>query len=437
MLADILVKGVVQGVGFRPFVYRLAKANSLHGFVQNRGDAGVRIVVEGEGPDIERFIRELRARRPPLSEIHGLTVRYRDSDREFSNFEIKESFQGGEEGGSTIPPDIATCNECLSELRRNSDRRYRYFFITCTDCGPRYTITRNVPYDRVNTSMNSFQMCDECTEEYESPSDRRFHAQTNACPRCGPKLIITDNRGEALTCPDPITEAGRLLEENRILAIKGNGGYHLVCVTTDSSPLERLRAIKERRTKPFAIMARDLETVRTFAEVSILEAKLLESYARPIVLLKKSKGYFLSELISPGLHTVGVMLPYSGLHYLLFDATREPALVMTSANPPNEPIITDDLSAMKRLSNIAEYFLHHNRKIEQRCDDSVLRVIGQNKVFIRRSRGYAPAPVLLKTTSPADILALGAELNTTCCILIGQRAYISQHIGDLETLETL
>ncbi|MEM3018207.1 MAG: carbamoyltransferase HypF [Candidatus Bathyarchaeia archaeon] len=437
MLADILVKGIVQGVGFRPFVYRLANANGLHGYVQNRGDAGVRIVVEGEGHQIERFIRELRARRPPLSEIHDLTVRYRESDSEFSAFEIRESFHGGNEGGSTIPPDIATCDECLSELRRPSDRRYRYFFITCTDCGPRYTITCKVPYDRYNTSMNCFQMCDECMEEYESPRDRRFHAQTNACPRCGPRLMIASSRGEPLACSDPISEAGRLLEEGHILAIKGNGGYHLSCVTTDPNPLERLRAIKERRSKPFAIMARDLETVRTFAEVGVLEAELLKSYARPIVLLKKSQGYFLSELISPGLHTVGVMLPYSGLHHLLFDAIQEPALVMTSANPPNEPIITDDRSAMKRLGKVAEYFLYHNRKIEQRCDDSVLRVIGQTRAFIRRSRGYAPAPVPLKTTSPVDILALGAELNTTCCILMGRRAYISQHIGDLETPETL
>jgi hydrogenase maturation protein HypF len=298
VLADILVKGIVQGVGFRPFVYRLAKANRLHGYVQNRGDAGVRIVVEGEGRDIEQFMKELRARRPPLSEIHDLTVRYRESDREFSSFEIKESFHGGDEGGSTIPPDIATCDECLSELRRPSDRRYRYFFITCTDCGPRYTITCKVPYDRINTSMNSFQMCDECMKEYESPWDRRFHAQTNACPRCGPRLIITSSRGEPVACADPISEAGSLLEEGHILAIKGNGGYHLACVTTDSSPLERLRTIKERRTKPFAIMARDLETVKTFAEVSIHEAELLESYARPIVLLRKSQGYFLSELIS-------------------------------------------------------------------------------------------------------------------------------------------
>ncbi len=437
MLADILVKGIVQGVGFRPFVYRLATANRLHGFVQNRGDAGVRIVVEGKGLDIERFITELKAKKPPLSEIHDLKVSYQDSKREFSTFEIRESFRGGSESGSTIPPDINICAECLSEMRTPTDNRYRYFFITCTDCGPRYTIIRAVPYDRINTSMNSFQMCSECKREYGSPADRRFHAQTNACPRCGPRLTITNHRGERLAGNDPTSETGRLLDEGHILAVKGNGGFHLVCSTTNPKPLERLREVKERRAKPFAIMARDLQATRSFAEVSKFETELLESHARPIVLLKKSRTYFLSELISPGLHTVGVMLPYSGLHYLLFDATREPALVMTSANPPNEPIIIDDDVAIKRLGNVVDYFLFHNRRIEQRCDDSVLRVVGRARAFIRRSRGYAPAPVALRISAPKDVLALGAELNATCCVLMGHRAYISQHVGDLETPETL
>lgn len=437
MLADILAKGIVQGVGFRPFVYRLATANKLRGFVQNRGDAGVRIVVEGEAPDIERFITELKTKKPPLSEILDLKVRYQDSKGQFSTFEIKESFHGGSERGSTIPPDISTCDECLSEMRNPPDNRYRYFFITCTDCGPRYTIIRAVPYDRINTSMNSFQMCSECKREYGSPADRRFHAQTNACPRCGPKLTITDNKGEHVTGNDPTLEASRLLDEGHILAIKGNGGFHLVCSTTNSKPLERLRKVKERRAKPFAIMARDLKTARSFAEVNKLEAELLESHARPIVLLKKSGAYSLSDLISPGLHTVGVMLPYSGLHYLLFDATEEPALVMTSANPPNEPIIIDDDVAVKQLGNVVDYFLFHNRRIEQRCDDSVLRVIGRTRAFIRRSRGYAPAPVDLKISSSRDVFALGAELNATCCLLMGHRAYTSQHIGDVETLGTL
>ena len=437
MQADILVKGIVQGVGFRPFVYRLATANKLHGFVQNRGDAGVRIVVEGKGSDIERFITELKTKKPPLAEILDLKVKYQDSKREFSRFEIKESFHGGSESGSTIPPDISICAECLSEMRTPADSRYRYFFITCTDCGPRYTIIRAVPYDRINTSMNSFEMCSECKREYESPADRRFHSQTNACPRCGPKLTITNRRGESVAGKDPVSEAGRLLDEGLILAVKGNGGFHLVCSTTNPKPLERLREVKERRAKPFAIMARDLQTTRSFAEVNKFETELLESHARPIVLLKKSQTYFLSELISPGLHTVGVMLPYSGLHHLLFDATEEPALVMTSANPPNEPIIIDDDVATKRLGNVVDYFLFHNRRIEQRCDDSVLRVVGRTRAFIRRSRGYAPAPVALKISSPRDVLALGAELNATCCVLMGHRAYISQHIGDLETLETL
>ncbi len=437
MLADILVKGIVQGVGFRPFVYRLAIENGLLGFVQNRGDAGVRITVEGQRPDIERFITQLKTRKPPLCEIHGLTVTYRDGAEGFSTFEIKESSRGGSEKGSTIPPDISICSQCLGEMLDPKNVRYRYFFITCTDCGPRYTIIRRLPYDRANTSMLPFKMCSNCEREYYFPDDRRFHAQTNACPGCGPRLFLTDNVGKPVDCGDPTVKAGQLLDEGCVLAVKGNGGFHLVCSTTNPEPLSRLRRVKTRKTKPFAIMARNLQTVRSFAEVNVLEAELLESYSKPIVLLKKSKRYFLSELVSPSLHTVGVMLPYSGLHHLLFDSTREPALVMTSANQPNEPIIIEDDVARKMLGGIVDYFLLHNRVIEQRCDDTVLRVVGGKRTFIRRSRGFAPAPIHLKVQSTKDALALGAELNATCCILTSGRAYISQHIGDVETPETL
>jgi hydrogenase maturation protein HypF len=437
LLADILVKGIVQGVGFRPFVYRLATENGLCGFVQNRGDAGVRIEAEGERPQLEKFVNELKTRKPPFAEIRNLIVTYQDRETGCSNFEIKESFKGGNEKGSTIPPDISTCGECLAEMGDRKDTRYRYFFITCTNCGPRYTTIRSLPYDRVNTSMDEFKMCPSCEIEYSSPADRRFHAQTNACPRCGPRLTITNNMGKRIASTDPTADAGRLLDEGCILAIKGNGGFHLVCPTTKPKPLSRLRAAKERRTKPFAIMARDLRTTRSFAEVNDFETELLESYAKPIVLLKKSANYSLSELVSPGLHTVGVMLPYSGLHHLLFDSTREPALVMTSANPPNEPIIIEDDVALKQLGNVVDYFLFHNRCIEQRCDDTVVRAVGQNKSFIRRSRGYAPAPLALKTACSRDILGLGAELNATCCVLVNQQAFLSQHIGDVETPETL
>ncbi|MGQ9542775.1 MAG: carbamoyltransferase HypF [Candidatus Bathyarchaeia archaeon] len=437
MQAEIIVKGIVQGVGFRPFIYRIAVANRLCGYVQNRDDASVRIIVEGEGSDIQNFLFQLKERRPPLAEIYDLKVTYRNVEKSYSKFEIVNSSKDGYERGSTIPPDISICGQCLSEMRNPTDRRYRYFFITCTDCGPRYTIIRNLPYDRCNTSMHHFRMCIECEREYFDPKDRRFHSQTNACPICGPQLILVNNRGDPLTSNDPAAEAGHLIDEGYILAVKGNGGFHLACSTTTSKPLMRLRTVKDRKSKPFAIMARDLETIKTFAHVSDLEASILESYQKPIVLLRKSEDYFLSEMISPGLHTIGVMLPYTGLHYLLFDYTKEPALVMTSANPPNEPIIIDEHVAMKKLAGIADYFLIHSREIVQRCDDSVLRIIDGRKVFIRRSRGYAPTPIILKRPTEMCVLSLGAELNVTCCIINRERAYISQHIGDVETLDTL
>jgi hydrogenase maturation protein HypF len=436
--AEILVKGIVQGVGFRPFVYRIAVANKLYGYVQNRDDASVKIIVEGEESHIKNFLQQLKEKKPPISEISELKVTYRDVQGSYSKFEIVNSSTGESERGSIIPPDISICNQCLSEMRNPTNRRYRYFFITCTDCGPRYTIIRKVPYDRENTSMINFKMCRECDEEYRNPEDRRFHSQTNSCQLCGPKLNLVDSKsGEVIDCLDPVAEAGRLIDEGFILAVKGNGGFHLVCSTTNSEPLIRLRTAKDRRSKPFAIMARDLQTTRSFAYVNDSEAAILESYQRPIVLLRKSEDYYLSDIISPGLHTVGVMLPYTGLHYLIFDYTKEPALVMTSANPPNEPIIIDECDAFRRLTGIVDYFLVHNREIVQRCDDSVLRNVDGRKVFIRRSRGYAPSPVILKRPSETCVLSLGAELNVTCCIINRERAYISQHIGDVETLDTL
>jgi hydrogenase maturation protein HypF len=285
--------------------------------------------------------------------------------------------------------------------------------------------------------MQEFQMCDFCSREYRDPSNRRFHAQTVACPKCGPKAYLTSNSGEPIECKDPIREAGRLLEEGHVVAIKGNGGFHVAAATTKSDPIARLRKVKHRKQKPFAIMAPDLETVRSFAEVNRWEAELLTSYRKPIILLKKRGDYYLSELVSPQLHTVGVMLPYTGLHAMLFDNVEEPAFVMTSANPPSEPIVTDNDEALKKLGSTVDYFLLHNRTIAQRCDDSVVRFHKKDPCLIRRSRGYAPEPVRMKFVSDLCVLAVGGELNITSCILTGNRAFISQHIGDVENLETL
>jgi hydrogenase maturation protein HypF len=435
--AEIKVSGIVQGVGFRPFIYRTAVKNGLVGYVRNRGDAVVEIVAEGKKANLVQFLEDLKEEKPPLAQIYNITTDYKSEEEGFNEFRIIKSSGEAELSGSVIPPDVSICDECLRELRDPENRRFNYFFITCTDCGPRYTITRELPYDRPNTTMQEFQMCDYCAREYRDPSNRRFHAQTMACPKCGPKAYLTSNSGELIKCEDPIREAGTLLEEGYIVSIKGNGGFHVAAATTKADPISRLRKVKHRKQKPFAIMAPDLETVRSFAEVNPWEAEVLTSYRKPIILLRKRSDYYLSELVSPELHTVGVMLPYTGLHAMLFDRVEEPAFVMTSANPPSEPIVTRNDEAIKKLGYTVDYFLLHNRTIAQRCDDSVVRFHTNDPCLIRRSRGYAPEPIQTKFVSDRCVLAVGGELNVTSCILTGNRAFISQHIGDVENLETL
>ena len=436
MRLKIKVTGIVQGVGFRPFIYRLAVKNGLKGYVRNKGDAGVEILLEGGEDGVRRFLKDLREKKPPLAVIHDvITSRLKGRNR-YSEFKILKSSSKAELSGSVIPPDIAICDECLKEMRDPKDPRYEYFFITCTNCGPRYTIIERLPYDRENTTMREFQMCSFCRGEYTNPLNRRFHAQTVACPRCGPKVYLTDEAGGLIECRDPVREAGRLISEGFIVAIKGYGGFHIAASTIMDDPLIRLRKAKYRRQKPFAIMARSLEAIESFAYVTRHERKALTSYTRPIVLLSKREDYYLSDLIAPGLHNIGVMLPYTGLHYMLFDRVDDPAFVMTSANPPNQPIIKDDEEALKRLGGTVDYFLFHNRRIFQRCDDSVLRLHGSRIVFLRRSRGYAPAPIRLKWRAKRCAVGLGGELNNTGCILLEDKAFLSQHIGDVENVET-
>jgi len=432
----INVTGIVQGVGFRPFIYRIAVKNGLKGYVRNRGDAGVEILLEGKENAVKNFLRDLEEKKPPLAQIHEVVTKRLKGKREHEKFTIYKSSKEAKLSGSVIPPDIAICDECLKELRDSNDPRHEYFFITCTNCGPRYTIIQRLPYDRENTTMRDFPMCSFCQNEYTNPLNRRFHAQTVACPNCGPKVYLTTRKGEPTTSQDPVREAGRLLSEGFIVAVKGYGGFHVATATTKDEPLIRLRKVKHRKQKPFAIMARSLEVAKGFTEVSLKEAELLTSHTRPIMLLKKSDDYNLSDLIAPKLHNVGVMLPYTGLHHMLFDNVDEPAFVMTSANPPNQPIIKDDDEALKRLGNTVDYFLFHNRQIAHRCDDSVIRVHGENQVFIRRSRGYAPAPIILKEKAKHCVVGLGGELNNTACLLLGNKAFVSQHIGDVENVET-
>jgi len=432
----IEVTGIVQGVGFRPFVYRTAVKNRLNGYVKNKGDAGVEIILEGKEHAIETFLKDLKTEAPPLAQIYDTTKRKLKGKDEYQGFTISKSSSEAEHAGSIIPPDIAICDDCLRELGDPKDPRYNYFFITCTNCGPRYTIIERLPYDRENTTMRDFPLCGFCQKEYKDPLNRRFHAQTVACPKCGPKAYLTTNQGKPVQHKDPIREAGKLLSEGNILAIKGYGGFHIAASTTDETPLARLRQAKHRSQKPFAVMARNLETIMTFAKVSKEEEQLLKSFARPIILLDKSKSYCLSDLIAPGLHNIGVMLPYTGLHYMLFDAVDDAAFVMTSANPPNQPIVKDNEEALKTLGNAVDYFLFHDRQIAYRCDDSVLRMHGKRQVFIRRSRGYAPTPIILREKTRRCIVGLGGELNDTSCILLENKAFVSPHIGDVENIET-
>jgi hydrogenase maturation protein HypF len=432
----INVTGIVQGVGFRPFIYRIAVQNGLAGYVRNMGDAGVEILLEGNAQSIQNFLRDLKEKKPPLAQIHDVITAKLTGKNEHAKFVIYKSSEETELSGSVIPPDIAICNDCLRELRDPKDPRYEYFFITCTNCGPRFTLIERLPYDRENTTMREFPMCSFCQKEYTDPLDRRFHAQTVACPACGPKAYLTTSNGEPIQHADPVREAGRLLSEGAILAVKGYGGFHVAASVVRDAPLQALRRAKHRRAKPFAIMARSLEAAKGFAEVNSKEEALLASYVRPIVLLNKKSGYSLSPLVAPDLHNVGVMLPYTALHYMLFDRVDDAAFVMTSANPPNQPIVKDNDEALRTLGGTVDYFLFHNRKIAYRCDDSVLRVHGSRPSFIRRSRGYAPAPLMLKEKARRCVVGLGGELNNTACVLLGNKAFVSQHIGDVENVET-
>jgi hydrogenase maturation protein HypF len=414
----------------------MAVRNGLFGYVKNRADAGVEILLEGQALTIQEFLKDLKDRKPPLAQIHQIITSRLQGKNEYTKFVIKKSSNEAELSGSVIPPDIAICDDCLRELRDPKDPRFEYFFITCTNCGPRFTIIEKLPYDRENTTMCTFPLCGFCLKEYEDPLNRRFHAQTVACPMCGPHVYLTDCKGKVLTEKDPIREAGRLLSEGNMLAVKGYGGFHVAVSTTKSGPLNRLREVKHRSQKPFAVMARNLEATKTFADVNESQAELMTSYTRPILLLNKSREYYLSDSVAPGLHNIGVMLPYTGLHSMLFDDVEDAAFVMTSANPPDQPIAADNDEALKTLNGIVDFFLFHDRQIAQRCDDSVVRTHDSDTVFMRRSRGYAPAPIKLNRKAKTCVLGLGGELNNTSCILNSDKVFISQHIGDVDNVET-
>ena len=465
----ILVKGIVQGVGFRPFIYNLANSLNLKGFVMNSSGG---VVIEIEGEDSSVFVCRLTREAPPLSQIVGIDI-IPMSYYGYQDFQIIKS---RDEGSFTlISADVSICEDCLRELLDKDDIRYLYPFINCTNCGPRYTITKSIPYDRPNTTMSVFKMCAECEKEYHDPENRRFHAQPNACPVCGPHVTLVNSQKSIVNCQNPIEKTIELLKEGKIVAIKGLGGFHIACDATNEEAVNRLRLKKRRSNKPFALMAPDVITIKKFCEVSREEESLLISNKRPIVLLKKRQNY-LPDAVAPNNQYFGFMLPYTPLHYLLFYfplnssfiphpssfTSNFDALIMTSGNLSEEPIVTNNEEAVSKLSGIADGFLIHNRDIFMRVDDSVVRVIRQNEklevrsqksevekfktlstpdsrpstLFIRRSRGYVPEPIPLHDDGP-EVLGCGADIKNTFTTTKGSFAIPSQHIGDMENYETL
>ena len=427
------VRGVVQGVGFRPFVFRLASEENLSGFIGN-DTGGVTVEVEGASERVEAFRRRLRAEAPPLSRIDSVAVRETRVTGE-TGFKIIASDAGGQVN-TGIPADAATCADCLRELLDPNDRRYRYPFLNCTNCGPRYTITRRIPYDRPQTSMARFTMCPACQAEYDDPANRRFHAQPNACPVCGPRVWLVGTDGAEIPADDPVIATIDRLMAGEIMAIKGIGGFHLCVDATNEAAVMRLRERKHRYGKPLAVMVRDLDAARAICELSGEEPSLLETPARPIVLARRREGCGIADSIAPGIPWLGVFLPYAPLQHLLFADARVRALVMTSANLSEEPIAIDNDEALTRLRHIADAFLMHDREILQRCDDSVMAVVDGTPQLIRRARGFVPLAVPLPFDSP-PLLAVGGHLKNAFALSRGRLAYQSQHLGDLENLTGL
>lgn len=428
----IAVSGIVQGVGFRPYVYRLATERRLAGSISNTS-SGVTIEIQGPRHAVDDFVQRLPRDAPPLARITDVAVVEIpcNNDRDFRIF----ASQRGISVQTLISPDVAICDDCLREMLDPRDRRYRYPFINCTNCGPRFTIVRNIPYDRPHTSMAAFPMCPACRSEYEDPLNRRFHAQPNACWDCGPQLEWRDRDGRRINTPDPVAEAIRMIKAGLIVAVKGLGGFHLAADATDATALSLLRERKRRVDKPFAVMVPSLETAAAICEMDDRSRELLQSPQRPIVLMRQKSGTSMAAQVAPGNRDLGVFLPYTPLHHLLFAQGGFHALVMTSGNLSEEPIAIDNQEAVQRLGKLADYFLLHNRDILLRCDDSVVRSVGGKPRQMRRSRGFVPMPVFLKEAVPS-ILAVGGELKNAICVTKGKHAFLSQHVGDLENLES-
>ncbi len=428
----IVLTGTVQGVGFRPFVYRLAHEVGVRGRVRNDA-SGVTIDAFGPPATLDRFVSRLRTDHPPAANVEDLRSA-RIAAEDVAGFEIQES-GGAAERRTAIPPDLATCPDCLRELEDPSDRRHRYPFTNCTSCGPRFTIALGAPYDRPATTMAGFRMCPACAREYADPLDRRFHAQPNACPACGPRVSLRDASGAPVATEDPIAFAGRALAEGRVVAVKGIGGFHLACDATSPAAVRTLRDRKRREEKPLAVMVRDLAEARALADTTAEEEALLASVERPIVLCRRRAAALLAPEVAPDSPLVGILLAYAPLHHVLLAEARRP-LVMTSGNLSDEPIAFEDDEALRRLGGIADLFLVHDRPIASRCDDSVARVVAGRPLVMRRSRGFVPRPVRVARRFARPVLAVGAQLKNAVCLARGDEAVLGPHVGDLDALET-
>ncbi len=425
----ILTQGIVQGVGFRPYVYRLATELDLKGHVRNLGNV-VEIIVEGENTDL--FVDRLPKELPPIAKINSMEVE-KIAENNYADFEIIES-EDSYSGISVIPPDIAICDKCLEEIRNPNDRRYKYAFNACTDCGPRFTVIESVPYDRIRTSMDEFPLCDDCLVEYREPLNRRYHGEAICCAECGPKMEIYEGQSKINTC-NPIKLGAEKLKEGKILAIKGIGGTHLVVDAYNDEAVKELRKRLNRPNQAFAVMCKDLESLQNYAQLTEKEIDTITSNKRPIVILKKKDNYPFPDSLSPGLHNIGVMLPYSPMHYLLFDEGDIDTYVMTSANIPGEPMM---IRNEEIINGVNDYSLIHNRQILNRCDDSVIRFRNDELSFIRRSRGYTPEPYTINyDVNDFNVLALGPELDVTFSIAKDNIVYPSQHIGNTNKPKTL
>lgn len=430
----IKLSGAVQGVGFRPFVYNLANKLGIKGYVLNNGK-GVYIEAEGSEESLKDFIIRINLEKPPLSNIFSQEVEFFNNLKNFTDFQIVHSDEKGLKE-AFILPDISVCDECLKELFDKNNRRYLYPFITCTNCGPRFSIIESLPYDRENTTMKTFKMCPDCEEEYNNPANRRFHAQPNGCSICGPQIFLYTKEREYISEGfNSLNHIKNAILEGKVVAVKGIGGFHLVCDATNDDAVKTLRDRKKRLEKPFAIMFKDINSIKKYADLTLYEEIGILSPERPIVLVKRKEGTSISRYVAPDIDKIGVFLPYSPIHYILLHLIDKP-LVMTSANLSDEPIVKDNEEAFEKLSNFTDYILIHNRDIRNRVDDSVIFFIEDRRFFIRRSRGYAPLPLKLPYKLKKKVLTVGGHQKVVIGIGLEDKIFLSQHIGDLETISS-